>query len=435
MAMKAEEALAMAKSYTKKSLEGAGALKGQDGKDGTDGKSAYQIAVDNGFQGTEEEWIASLKGSDGKDGEDGENYDDTEIKKDISDVQEDLSLIKTVNVRTGKFIKDESSGAIYTKVNTPLPMPIISKGKNEYICTSEQGANYFFVCSDIETENWVQKTPNIINIKQIEYIESVGYYYMLTVDGGAIYFSEDLETWNPMNMINLLDNPNILVNADNTIYVITTSGEVGTLNRQNPQTIDSLDFSYQGTTDVFEIHNCYVVSNDINGIASIYDNIDLTELETKKPEDGTDAEVYKIVYWNGYLVGISYNRECLYISNARFRDEIINSPWIDLSSMLFRYYNGNQTYADTLRDIIVFDGRLYVICDNDIYRIENDFSIVGMSDVVQVKINAKEEYARKCNTDNGFVYRISQNETILFKYETEDISIGTALKNIYNKIY
>lgn len=35
---------------------------------GKDGKSAYQIAVDNGFKGTEEEWLASLKGKNGKDG-------------------------------------------------------------------------------------------------------------------------------------------------------------------------------------------------------------------------------------------------------------------------------------------------------------------------------------------------------------------------------
>lgn len=32
------------------------------GVKGDDGKSAYQVAVDNGFQGTEEEWLASLKG-------------------------------------------------------------------------------------------------------------------------------------------------------------------------------------------------------------------------------------------------------------------------------------------------------------------------------------------------------------------------------------
>lgn len=31
------------------------------------GKSAYQVAVDNGFKGTEKQWLASLKGKNGKD--------------------------------------------------------------------------------------------------------------------------------------------------------------------------------------------------------------------------------------------------------------------------------------------------------------------------------------------------------------------------------
>ncbi|MCH5147430.1 MAG: collagen-like protein, partial [Clostridiales bacterium] len=35
----------------------------QKGDDGAAGKSAYEIAVDNGFQGTEQEWLDSLKGS------------------------------------------------------------------------------------------------------------------------------------------------------------------------------------------------------------------------------------------------------------------------------------------------------------------------------------------------------------------------------------
>ena len=32
------------------------------------GKSAYEIAVENGFNGTESEWLESLKGQPGKDG-------------------------------------------------------------------------------------------------------------------------------------------------------------------------------------------------------------------------------------------------------------------------------------------------------------------------------------------------------------------------------
>lgn len=41
---------------------------GASGRDGKDGKSAYQIAVETGFEGTESEWLASLKGVAGDDG-------------------------------------------------------------------------------------------------------------------------------------------------------------------------------------------------------------------------------------------------------------------------------------------------------------------------------------------------------------------------------
>ena len=43
-------------------------IHGKDGKDGKDGKSAYQSAVENGFKGSETEWLESLKGEDGEPG-------------------------------------------------------------------------------------------------------------------------------------------------------------------------------------------------------------------------------------------------------------------------------------------------------------------------------------------------------------------------------
>ena len=40
---------------------------------GKDGKSAFEIAVEHGFVGTEDEWLESLKGADGKDGVNGKD--------------------------------------------------------------------------------------------------------------------------------------------------------------------------------------------------------------------------------------------------------------------------------------------------------------------------------------------------------------------------
>ena len=43
--------------------------RGNDGDPGEDGDSAYIIAVNNGFVGTETDWLESLKGKDGEDGD------------------------------------------------------------------------------------------------------------------------------------------------------------------------------------------------------------------------------------------------------------------------------------------------------------------------------------------------------------------------------
>ena len=52
-------------------VNGADGADGTDGENGADGKSAYEIAVEHGYTGTESQWLASLKGADGQDGVDG----------------------------------------------------------------------------------------------------------------------------------------------------------------------------------------------------------------------------------------------------------------------------------------------------------------------------------------------------------------------------
>ena len=46
---------------------------GATGANGKDGRSAYEIAIENGFVGTAAEWLESLKGKDGIDGKDGKD--------------------------------------------------------------------------------------------------------------------------------------------------------------------------------------------------------------------------------------------------------------------------------------------------------------------------------------------------------------------------
>jgi hypothetical protein len=52
----------LTKKYVDTVISGAGSLQG---------KSAYEIAVENGFQGTEKEWLESLKGVSPHIGENG----------------------------------------------------------------------------------------------------------------------------------------------------------------------------------------------------------------------------------------------------------------------------------------------------------------------------------------------------------------------------
>ena len=80
----------------KDGCDGRNGADGLPGRDGIDGKSAYIIAVEHGFSGTETEWLQSLKGADGKDGitPDMSNY---ATKADIAELQEQIRQISGIS--------------------------------------------------------------------------------------------------------------------------------------------------------------------------------------------------------------------------------------------------------------------------------------------------------------------------------------------------
>ena len=107
----------------------------QSASKGTDGKSAYEIAVEHGFVGTETEWLESLRGADGKDGlpgKDGKNGVDGKdgitpdmssyaTKTDIAELQkqiESISGISYISVfESGSDTLQKYSDSIYTYYN------------------------------------------------------------------------------------------------------------------------------------------------------------------------------------------------------------------------------------------------------------------------------------------------------------------------------
>ena len=74
--------------------DGVNGVNGKDGLNGADGLSAYEIAVKNGFSGTEAEWLLSLKGADGTQGAKGD-------KGDKGDPGVDGSSITNVEISAG----------------------------------------------------------------------------------------------------------------------------------------------------------------------------------------------------------------------------------------------------------------------------------------------------------------------------------------------
>ena len=73
------------------------------GMDGTNGKSAYDLAVEKGYSGTLDEWLASLKGSNGNDGDDGKSAYELAVEKGYKGTLEEwLASLNGTNGDNGK---------------------------------------------------------------------------------------------------------------------------------------------------------------------------------------------------------------------------------------------------------------------------------------------------------------------------------------------
>lgn len=131
----------------KDGCDGRNGADGLPGRDGIDGKSAYIIAVEHGFTGTENEWLQSLKGADGKDGIT-PDMSDYATKTDIADLQkqiESISGISYISVfESGSDALQKYGYSIYTYYNDGYrSLAGFAESYPHFCCSENEYALYF----------------------------------------------------------------------------------------------------------------------------------------------------------------------------------------------------------------------------------------------------------------------------------------------------
>ena len=118
---------------------------------GKDGKSAYEIAVEHGFVGTEAEWLESLKGADGKDGIT-PDMSDFATKADIANLQEQIRQISGISYisvfESGSDALQKYGDSIYTYYNDGYRSLAGFAESYPHFCSAENNYALYFNQND-----------------------------------------------------------------------------------------------------------------------------------------------------------------------------------------------------------------------------------------------------------------------------------------------
>ena len=132
-------------------IDGKDGVDGQNGTDGKDGKSAFEIAQENGFVGTKEEWLESLKG-EGLSAED---------KAKIDSIPSDLSTGSFPESSTVDSPTATSNGFATVQDVMDYVNALIEKKKDE-LAPSGEVKDYLYVNGVSYTDDNVLPTPGTI---------------------------------------------------------------------------------------------------------------------------------------------------------------------------------------------------------------------------------------------------------------------------------
>ena len=165
------------------------------GGTGTAGKSAYEIAVDNGFVGTETEWLESLKGSDGDKGDNGTtpHIDETTKNWFIGDTDTGIlaegvsgndGITPHIGTNGNWFIGDTDTGVLAQGTNG-------KDGKSIQSITKDEDNSIIVTFTDGSTQNIGKLSVDI----QADFLTSNGFGNLRYYNGHFQYYDESSSTW------------------------------------------------------------------------------------------------------------------------------------------------------------------------------------------------------------------------------------------------
>lgn len=144
--------------------------KGDKGDPGADGKSAYEIAVNNGFNGTEQEWLESLKAKSEK---------NTWVFRGDLSVTGSSRIWEFENIRINIARKDDSTIGIIFYSDTEIELQIVSSHISDFSINTKKEDQFVVsaagkIVDDINvTEDWLQ--ARIIQGDTVYKVEGFGF--------------------------------------------------------------------------------------------------------------------------------------------------------------------------------------------------------------------------------------------------------------------
>lgn len=136
---------------------------GATGPAGADGASAYEVAVADGFEGTEDEWLASLVGPQGPQGDPGADgttliVAGTNITVDGTGTTEDPYVVSST--AAGSALEGTSGDVdiLASSAWTPVPLAEITTGSSDWTLSETGGAivpadGFYFLSTSIRTNS------------------------------------------------------------------------------------------------------------------------------------------------------------------------------------------------------------------------------------------------------------------------------------------